>query len=121
MLLEELPSIGNDLLVLIYHCSRQLCSSPQLAVQEPAALFALRDAASDELITDDTLLRKLQSGVSLKLCAAPVIEAADTINKLMGEDKQAVKQATFSLRAFIKVRAVTDVSQERESNDQSCL
>lgn len=82
----------------------QLCASPQLAIQEPAALFCLRDASNNDLLTPDNMQRKLDLGVSLKLVASPVIEAADTIEKLLGKDTRQIKQATFALRTFVRVR-----------------
>lgn len=90
----------------------QLCASPQLSVQESPDLFALRDATNEDLISDDNMFRKLESGAALKLVAGPAMEAADTIGKLLGQDRQAVKQATFSLRTFVRVYCICSHTKE---------
>lgn len=82
---------------------RQLCASPQLSIQEPPALFCLRDASNNDLVTQENMAAKLAAGVSLKLVSAPVIEAADVVERLLGSDAVQVKQAVFSLRGFVRV------------------
>jgi hypothetical protein len=83
---------------------RQLCTSAQLGVQEPPALFALRDVANEELITGENLHLKLDAGSTFKLVASPMIEAVEICDKLgQREDEAAVKKATFQLKSFVKV------------------
>lgn len=45
---------------------RQLCSSPQLAVQGDPAMFALRDQKSNELVTDENVRTLSTSSSTLK-------------------------------------------------------
>lgn len=45
---------------------RQLCANAHLGVQEPPALFALRDEDNDDLIDDSNLARKIEAGTSFK-------------------------------------------------------
>lgn len=82
---------------------RQLCASPQLAVNEPSSLFALRDSADNELLTAENINRKLDNKASFNLVPSPTIEAADSVDRLVGGDKQAIKAATFALKAFVRV------------------
>lgn len=82
---------------------RQLCASPQLAVNEPSSLFALRDSADNELLTGENINRKLDNKASFNLVPSPTIEAADSVDRLVGGDKQAIKAATFALKAFVRV------------------
>lgn len=70
---------------------------------QPSVLFALRDTANNELITPENLSRKIDSRASFKLVSAPVIEAADTIERLGSGDLQVIKEATFALRSYIRV------------------
>lgn len=72
-------------------------------MQAPASQFALRDATTNELISPDNMARLLDQGSTLKLVPAPAIEAAQLVEKLRGQSSQALKQATFSLRSFIRV------------------
>lgn len=82
---------------------KQLCAAPQLAVNESPALFALRDAADNELLTMDNITRKLEHRAAFNLVPAPAIEAAQTIDQLAGGDKQATKAATFALKSRVRV------------------
>lgn len=41
---------------------RQLCANAHLGVQEPPALFALRDEENEELVDDITLAKKIRAG-----------------------------------------------------------
>lgn len=45
---------------------RQLCANSHLGVQEPPALFALRDEETEELIDDGNMERKIRDGKSFK-------------------------------------------------------
>lgn len=82
---------------------KQLCAAPQLAVNEPASLFALRDVADNDLITIENINRKLDSKASFNLGPSPTIEAADTVDRLVGGDKQVIKAATFALKSRVRV------------------
>lgn len=82
---------------------KQLCASPQLAVNDPASLFALRDVADNELLTAENMTRKLDGRASFNLVPSPVIEAADSVDRLVGSDKQAIKSATFALKTYVRV------------------
>ena len=89
--------------VSIEEIIKQLCASPQLAVNEPASLFALRDVADNELLTPDNINRKLDSKASFNLVPSPVLEAAETVDRLVAGDKQVVKTATFALKTYVRV------------------
>ena len=80
----------------------QLVHSSQLGVAEPAALFCLRDADTDELITPENLLRKLDAAARFKLSSSPVLEAAETVEKLSSRDDRLVKQAAHALKGFVR-------------------
>jgi engulfment/cell motility protein 1 len=96
---------------------RQLCTSAQLGVQEPPALFALRDVASEELVTFENLGQKLEAGACFKLVASPMIEAVEICDKLgQREDEAAVKKATFQLKSFVRVRGLVRLSWMRRLN-----
>ena len=45
-------------------------------------MFCLRDYANDELITEETIDRKLQAGASFKLVSSPIIEAAEMVERV---------------------------------------
>lgn len=45
---------------------RQLCANSHLGVQEPPALFALRDEETEELVDDGNMERKIRDGKSFK-------------------------------------------------------
>lgn len=45
---------------------RQLCANAHLGVQEPPALFALRDDENEELIDDNNMARKIEAGKNFK-------------------------------------------------------
>lgn len=55
-----------DTTMMVSDVIRQLCANAHLGVQEPPALFALRDEDDDELIDDGNLARKIESGASFK-------------------------------------------------------
>lgn len=80
----------------------QLVSAPQLQVSEPAALFALRDRADEELITDDNLGSRLENGALLKLVSSPLIEAAEMVERLATRDEKTLKLATFELKKYVQ-------------------
>lgn len=73
-----------------------------MGVQEPPALFALRDEETEELVDDDNLARKIDQGSSLKLTASPLIEAAEMIDKLSSRDDRILKLATYNLQRLIR-------------------
>jgi hypothetical protein len=81
---------------------RQLCANAHLGVQEPPALFALRDEENDDLIDDTNLARKIQAGRNFKLTASPLIEAAEMVDKLCSRDDRALKMATYTLQKLIR-------------------
>lgn len=81
---------------------RQLCANAHLGVQEPPALFALRDDDSDELIDDHNLAAKIRAAAAFKLTASPLIEAAEMVDKLSSRDEKALKMATYTLQKLIK-------------------
>lgn len=78
---------------------RQLCLN--LKIQDPPVLYALRDEA-DELVTDDNLRRKIKGKVNLKLVSAPIIEAAEIVEKLSMRDDKTLRLTLFSLQKFIR-------------------
>jgi engulfment/cell motility protein 1 len=80
----------------------QLCNSPQVGASEPPALYCLRDYETDDLVTDDNMISKLEGGAKLKLCSSPVLEAAEMVEKLATRDDKTVKLATFELRRYIQ-------------------
>ncbi|GAA5923740.1 hypothetical protein JCM1841_002029 [Sporobolomyces salmonicolor] len=84
---------------------RQLAASSQLAVSEPAALFALRVKDSGELVTEENLSRLLERGNHFTLGSSPTIEAVEMVDKLSSGEASVLKLATFSLRTLIKERA----------------
>ncbi|GAA5889682.1 hypothetical protein JCM5296_002430 [Sporobolomyces johnsonii] len=84
---------------------RQLAASTQLAVSEPAALFALRVKDSGELVTEENLSRLLEKGNHFTLGSSPTIEAVEMVDKLSSGEASVLKLATFSLRTLIKERA----------------
>jgi engulfment and cell motility protein 1 len=105
---------------------RQLCMN--LKVSEPPVLFALRDEA-DELVTDDNLRKKIRGKVNLKyvplspngltvvepslasnrLVSAPIIEAAEIVDKLSIRDERTLRMTVFSLQKFIPVSWKTSI------------
>ncbi|TDL23950.1 hypothetical protein BD410DRAFT_129883 [Rickenella mellea] len=78
---------------------RQLCMN--LKIQEPPVLYALRDEAG-ELVTDDNLRKKIKGKVNLKLVSAPIIEAAEIVDKLSIRDDRTLRMTLFSLQKFIR-------------------
>ncbi|CEQ43109.1 SPOSA6832_05004, partial [Sporobolomyces salmonicolor] len=84
---------------------QQLAASSQLAVSEPAALFALRVKDSGELVTEENLSRLLERGNHFTLGSSPTIEAVEMVDKLSSGEASVLKLATFSLRTLIKERA----------------
>lgn len=81
---------------------RQLCANAHLGVQEPPALFALRDEDDEELIDDDNMGKKIEAGRNFKLCSSPTIEAAEMVDKLSSRDEKALKIATYTLQRLIR-------------------
>lgn len=81
---------------------RQLCANAHLGVQEPPALFALRDEENDDLIDDGNLAKKIEAGRNFKLTASPLIEAAEMVDKLCSRDDRALKMATYTLQKLIR-------------------
>lgn len=55
-----------DTTMMVADVVRQLCANAHLGVQEPPALFALRDEENDDLVEDSNLARKIQQGRALK-------------------------------------------------------
>lgn len=55
-----------DTTMVVSDVIRQLCANAHLGVQEPPALFALRDEENDDLIDDSNLARKIEAGTSFK-------------------------------------------------------
>ena len=87
---------------------RQLCANAHLGVQEPPALFALRDDDDDELIDDTNMARKIEAGANFKLCSSPTIEAVEMVDKLSSRDDRTLKMATYTLQRLIRETAFTD-------------
>ncbi|GAA5988208.1 hypothetical protein JCM11641_001613 [Rhodosporidiobolus odoratus] len=87
---------------------KQLAASAQLAVAEPAALFALREKETGALVTEENLERMLAKGNVFDLCSSPTIEAVEMVDKLSSSEPAVLKLATFSLRTLIKDRAFLD-------------
>ncbi|CDR99311.1 hypothetical protein, partial [Sporisorium scitamineum] len=87
---------------------RQLCANAHLGVQEPPALFALRDDDDDELIDDANMARKIEAGANFKLCSSPTIEAVEMVDKLSSRDDRTLKMATYTLQRLIRESAFTD-------------
>ncbi|WAQ91228.1 hypothetical protein PtA15_14A110 [Puccinia triticina] len=106
---------------------RQLCRSTQLALDEPAEMFCLRDASNNELITPDNVFSKIENGLgSLKLVKSPTIEARDIAEKLasvnLTESNQAqqnqdhlkaIKLPLFSLKDYLREPEFSSEFQER--------
>ncbi|KAJ7247642.1 ELMO/CED-12 family-domain-containing protein [Mycena haematopus] len=79
---------------------RQLCIN--LNIKEPPGNFALRDA-TDELVTNDNLRRKIKAKVNLKLVNAPSREARETAEKLkLRDDATTLKMTLFTLQKYIR-------------------
>lgn len=87
---------------------RQLCANAHLGVQEPPALFALRDDEDDELIDDANMAKKIDAGANFKLCASPTIEAVEMVDKLNSRDDRTLKMATYTLQRLIRETPFTD-------------
>lgn len=87
---------------------RQLCANAHLGVQEPPALFALRDEEDDELIDDSNMARKIEAGRNFKLCSSPTIEAVEIVDKLSSRDDRVLKMATYSLQRLIREKPFSD-------------
>ncbi|CEH11865.1 Regulator of Rac1, required for phagocytosis and cell migration [Ceraceosorus bombacis] len=81
---------------------RQLCANAHLGVQEPPALFALRDEENEELIDDATLAKKIRAGRNLRLCSSPTIEAVEMVDKLSTREERTLKMATYTLQRLIR-------------------
>lgn len=84
---------------------RQLCANAHLGVQEPPALFALRDDEDEELIDDSNMAKKIDAGRNFKLCSSPTIEAVEMVDKLSSRDDRVLKMATYTLQRLIRERA----------------
>ncbi|GAA5914628.1 hypothetical protein JCM6882_001221 [Rhodosporidiobolus microsporus] len=91
--------------VPLHEIIAQLAASSQLAVAEPAALFALREKDSGQLVTEENLTAMLEKGNVFNLCSSPTIEAVEMVEKLHSTESNVVKLATFSLRTLIQERA----------------
>ncbi|PWY97012.1 hypothetical protein BCV70DRAFT_203236 [Testicularia cyperi] len=87
---------------------RQLCANAHLGVQEPPALFALRDDDNDELIDDSNMARKIEAGANFKLCSSPTIEAVEMVDKLSSGDERVLKMATYTLQRLIREKPFAD-------------
>ncbi|PWN49241.1 hypothetical protein IE53DRAFT_155849 [Violaceomyces palustris] len=87
---------------------RQLCANAHLGVQEPPALFALRDDENDELIDDSNMARKIEGGSNFKLCSSPTIEAVEMVDKLSSRDDRVLKMATYTLQRLIREKPFSD-------------
>ncbi|SPO30783.1 related to Engulfment and cell motility gene 1 protein [Ustilago trichophora] len=87
---------------------RQLCANAHLGVQEPPALFALRDDDNDELIDDANMAKKIEAGANFKLCSSPTIEAVEMVDKLGSRDDRVLKMATYTLQRLIREPPFTD-------------
>ncbi|CAG8462244.1 25589_t:CDS:10 [Dentiscutata erythropus] len=74
----------------------------QFNISESPNLLALRLQDTDELITDENIRRKITENERLKLVSSPLIEAADTCEKLGSTDDKTLKLTTFSLQKYIK-------------------
>ncbi|KAN0062511.1 hypothetical protein ACQY0O_005042 [Thecaphora frezii] len=81
---------------------RQLCANAHLGVQEPPALFALRDDETEDLIDDSNMARKIEAGANFKLCSSPTIEAVEMVDKLSSRDEKVLKMATYTLQRLIR-------------------
>ncbi|EGG08221.1 uncharacterized protein MELLADRAFT_85011 [Melampsora larici-populina 98AG31] len=84
---------------------RQLCTSAQLAINEPAHHFSLRDASNNELITNENVHRKVSNGcMTLKLVPSPTLEAkemAEILSNNLADDKM-IKLMLFSLKDYLR-------------------
>ena len=87
---------------------RQLCANAHLGVQEPPALFALRDDEDEELIDDGNMARKIEAGRNFKLCSSPTIEAVEMVDKLSSRDEKVLKMATYTLQRLIRDKPFYD-------------
>ncbi|GAC94933.1 hypothetical protein PHSY_002506 [Pseudozyma hubeiensis SY62] len=87
---------------------RQLCANAHLGVQEPPALFALRDDDNDELVDDANMAKKIEVGANFKLCSSPTIEAVEMVDKLGSHDDRTLKMATYTLQRLIRETPFTD-------------
>ncbi len=87
---------------------RQLCANAHLGVQEPPALFALRDDDNDELIDDANMAKKIEAGANFKLCSSPTIEAVEMVDKLSSRDDRTLKMATYTLQRLIREPPFTE-------------
>ncbi|CAO1631530.1 unnamed protein product [Parajaminaea phylloscopi] len=96
-----------DTTMVVSDVIRQLCANAHLGVQEPPALFALRDEENDELIDDANLAKKIEAGTSFKLTASPLIEAAEMVDKLSSREERTLKMATYTLQRLIREPAFT--------------
>ncbi|KAH9821939.1 ELMO/CED-12 family-domain-containing protein [Melampsora americana] len=84
---------------------RQLCTSAQLAINEPAHQFSLRDASNNELITNENVYRKVSNGcMALKLVPSPALEAKEMAERLSNNsvDEKTIKLSLFSLKDYLR-------------------
>ncbi|CAH7670233.1 ELMO/CED-12 family-domain-containing protein [Phakopsora pachyrhizi] len=86
---------------------RQLCNSAQLAIQDPFENFALRDASNNELVTQDNIFRKVETGnLAFKLVRSPKLEAKDLVERLatvdLVRDQKKLKLSLFSLKDYLR-------------------
>ncbi|KNZ59074.1 hypothetical protein VP01_1804g3 [Puccinia sorghi] len=106
---------------------RQLCRSTQLALDDPAEMFCLRDASNNDLITPDNVFSKIENGMgSLKLVKSPTIEARDIAEKLASvnltesnksqqnqDHLKAIKLPLFSLKDYLRELEFSNEFQDR--------
>jgi len=106
---------------------RQLCRSTQLALDDPAEMFCLRDASNNDLITPDNVFSKIENGIgSLKLVKSPTIEARDIAEKLASvnltesnkspqnqDHLKAIKLPLFSLKDYLREPEFSNEFQDR--------
>ncbi|KAJ3190735.1 hypothetical protein HK101_008431, partial [Irineochytrium annulatum] len=76
--------------------------------------FALRFNETDELVTDQTLKRKVRDGDVLKFGFSPAHLAASNVHDLDSEDELVLKRATFTLLKMIKEEEFCDEWMSRD-------
>lgn len=72
-----------------------------LHIQKPE-LYALRLVDTDELITNENVRRKVNTGDKLKLVSSPAIEAEEIIKSLVSTDEKTLKKTIFSLQKYLE-------------------
>ncbi|KAJ3097778.1 hypothetical protein HDU97_004558 [Phlyctochytrium planicorne] len=79
-----------------------------LGVKTPWVNYALRFAENDELVSDQSLKRRIKDGDTLLFVSSPAHLASQLVEDLSSEDEQILKRATFSLQKFIKEEEFVD-------------